>query len=301
MQFARLGISTYLLFASVLIFASPSLADAIGPFIGHWEDSEYNCTLASNERRTGSYLVVFPADGSEDIATLSHGDYEAEGGGCDLRNPVKSGPKVELDAMCRFEEFESSPTKLEFSLVYDDEHLAVLDKRYSALRFYTLCNRDPDSWRSDPEPGPETHTTGTLNPPDVFWWLAEAYCEQEYNADSQYVRSGECERKIEDCKLDPKGSDCPSFQKCEYWRKGELVSEAACGLTTRVSVIGNRSNWIWQNGNRVTINFNAKTNEPRWGGKEVVVSNVSGDETCYEITASSERFCAMPHLWFFEW
>jgi hypothetical protein len=279
---------------------SAVLADELEPFIGHWEDNEYNCTVNHTIRNSGSYIVFDRLENSEDVALLLSGDHEAEGRGCNLRNPVVVGRKVAFDAMCGFEEFDPSPTQFELSLVYDDEHIAVLDKESSTPHYYTLCSRDPDSWLVDPEPGPDTHTTGTLNPPDFFWWLAEAFCAQEYNADSQFVRSGDCVQKVEDCKNDSNMNGCPSFQSCEYWRNGELISESACGLATQTSIIGKRSSWIWQNGNRVTINFNIKNNEPKWGGKKVIVSNPSGDQTCYTLEASAEKFCAMPHEFFFE-
>lgn len=277
-----------LLLVAGALAATTSQASEIQPFLGNWESNSYNCTVDVAKRNTGEYLSI-ERDGSKQEGVLYHGSYETEGGSCKFRNARTQNDRVIVDAMCREEEFDPSPTQLEFSLVYDAKHMAFRDLRHGSVQFFTLCNRKSQEEHFRFEESASTS-------PNPFWWLPNDYCTRFYEPSAEYVASGQCRRQVESCMSKDGGEgDCPKFARCEYWSKGKLVSSGRCGSVFKVGALGSTTSWLWQSGNMVNISYQVSSGHYRWNKQRVTHSVRTDGAECYALRRSQEVFCSVPY------
>lgn len=287
-----------LLFVKLITFSFVSMgsinlasADEITPFIGHWEDSSYNCGVNIDERTQGGYLVISRVFNNNHIAEFIQGNYDTEGGGCTLNNPKRIGARVVLDGMCGAEELEKSPTQIELTKVYDDKHLVIKDLAYDYISLYTLCQRDADRWEFTSSKSSNKSVPRITD--SRFDWLPQTYCDNKNPADADYVNLRECMETVKSCMGGAGERDCPAFKKCEYWRKGALISSGLCGLTYRVDDVGGVDSWIWESGNNTFISYDGQSEKYTWANYIAKFTIRIPNKECYEIRQTREMFCSI--------
>ena len=248
--------------------AEPARAEsALTPYYGRYETEVENCTKPLTERVRGSYaLVGHPFENGE--AMIRTGDYEAEGGGCEVQQIFTGEREFLMPSLCSEEDYGGTQAFLKITVARDERTIDLYEAR------------DGEEWSQ------ELHRCS----------VQSGYSVALYDAD-------EAERLgllIEDPPTIVAQADEPMLNGgnwvrdhiCTYSKNGRVLSEATC----RRDGLINPVTWTWSNGNVAVVEENDDAQfspvplPARWNGQPAMHS-ADLDYDCFLIERTGEEFC----------